>query len=172
MTTRTAAIPYLNKIPVLGYLFGAKQQTVEKRELLILITPRVIGTALDAARITDEMRRATPSWTSRSGGRRASPTRCRRRGSPPRRHRRPRPGRAAPAPVPGVDALGAPRIARALLEERGEPLLVVVGRDRDACENASRSRAAAGRRGGAVHHVLGEREHLDGPAAIRSASAR
>jgi general secretion pathway protein D len=53
-------IPYFHKIPVLGYLFGAKQVTLEKRELLILITPRVIGTAVDAARITDQMRRVTP----------------------------------------------------------------------------------------------------------------
>jgi general secretion pathway protein D len=53
-------IPFLKDIPVLGYLFGAKVRTVNKTELLILITPRVIGTALDAARITDEKRRATP----------------------------------------------------------------------------------------------------------------
>jgi general secretion pathway protein D len=53
-------VPFLSKIPVLGYLFGFKNQTIDKRELLILITPRVIGTALDAARITDQMRRATP----------------------------------------------------------------------------------------------------------------
>ncbi len=53
-------IPFLKDIPVLGYLFGAKVRTVNKTELIILITPRVIGTALDAARITDEMRRVTP----------------------------------------------------------------------------------------------------------------
>jgi hypothetical protein len=28
--------------------------------LLLLITPRAIGTALDAARVTEEMRRVTP----------------------------------------------------------------------------------------------------------------
>jgi general secretion pathway protein D len=54
-------IPLLKNIPLLGYLFGAKVNTVNKTELLILITPRVIGTALDAARITDEMRRLTPN---------------------------------------------------------------------------------------------------------------
>jgi general secretion pathway protein D len=53
-------IPVLNKIPVLGYLFGFKEAIVDKRELIILITPHVIGTAVDAARITDEMRRVTP----------------------------------------------------------------------------------------------------------------
>ncbi|HXG16545.1 MAG TPA: secretin N-terminal domain-containing protein, partial [Calidithermus sp.] len=53
-------IPLLKNIPLLGYLFGAKVNTVNKTELLILITPRVIGTALDAARVTEEMRRLTP----------------------------------------------------------------------------------------------------------------
>jgi general secretion pathway protein D len=59
--TLDRGIPFLKDIPLLGYIFGAKSQTLTKTELLILITPRVIGTALDAARITDEMRRATPS---------------------------------------------------------------------------------------------------------------
>ena len=53
-------IPILNKIPFLGFLFGFKERTVEKRELILLITPRVVGTPLDAQRITDQMRRATP----------------------------------------------------------------------------------------------------------------
>jgi general secretion pathway protein D len=53
-------IPLLNRIPVLGYLFGSTEEKIEKTELLLLITPRVVGTALDAARITDQMRRATP----------------------------------------------------------------------------------------------------------------
>lgn len=53
-------IPILNKIPFLGYLFGFEERESNKRELLILITPRVVGTALDATRLTDEMRRATP----------------------------------------------------------------------------------------------------------------
>ena len=53
-------IPLLNRIPVLGYLFGSTEEVIEKIELLLLITPRVIGTAVDAARITEQMRRATP----------------------------------------------------------------------------------------------------------------
>jgi type II secretory pathway component GspD/PulD (secretin) len=32
----------------------------EKTEMVLLITPRVVGPALDAARITEEMRRVTP----------------------------------------------------------------------------------------------------------------
>ncbi len=55
-----SGIPLLSRIPVLGYLFGSVEQRLERTELLILITPRAVGTALDAARITDEMRRITP----------------------------------------------------------------------------------------------------------------
>jgi general secretion pathway protein D len=53
-------IPFLNRIPVLGYLFGDTKENTTKTELLMLITPRVVGTALDASRVTDQMRRITP----------------------------------------------------------------------------------------------------------------
>jgi len=55
-----SGIPFLSRIPVFGYLFGSTEEKIEKTELLLLITPRVVGTALDAARLTDEMRRVTP----------------------------------------------------------------------------------------------------------------
>jgi general secretion pathway protein D len=60
LTKDNSGLPWLKNIPVLGYLFGLKENKIEKTELLLLITPRVVGTALDAARITDEMRRTTP----------------------------------------------------------------------------------------------------------------
>ena len=53
-------VPWLSRIPILGYLFGSVENKIEKTELLLLITPRTVGTALDAARITDQMRRVTP----------------------------------------------------------------------------------------------------------------
>jgi len=53
-------IPFLSRIPILGYLFGSVENKIEKTELLLLITPRTVGTAMDAARITDQMRRVTP----------------------------------------------------------------------------------------------------------------
>jgi general secretion pathway protein D len=59
-TKLRTGIPYLNRIPVLGYLFGSTEDIIERTELLMLITPRVIGTPLDAARITEQMRRGTP----------------------------------------------------------------------------------------------------------------
>ena len=59
-TSIRIGVPLLNRIPILGYLFGSVEEKIEKTELILLITPRVIGTALDAARITDHMRKATP----------------------------------------------------------------------------------------------------------------
>jgi general secretion pathway protein D len=53
-------IPWLSRIPILGYLFGSVEDNIQKTELLLVITPRMVGTALDAARITDQMRRGTP----------------------------------------------------------------------------------------------------------------
>jgi len=60
LTTTDRGIPLLKDIPLIGYLFRFTERLVEKTELLLLITPRVIGTALDAAKITNEMRKATP----------------------------------------------------------------------------------------------------------------
>ena len=60
ITLDSRGIPVLKKIPVIGYLFGFTEKKIDKTELLLLITPRVIGTALDAARLTEEMRRTTP----------------------------------------------------------------------------------------------------------------
>ncbi|HEU4437977.1 MAG TPA: type II secretion system secretin GspD [Methylomirabilota bacterium] len=53
-------VPFLNRIPILGYLFGSTEERIERTELILLITPRAVGTPVDAARITDQMRRVTP----------------------------------------------------------------------------------------------------------------
>lgn len=57
--TENRGIPFLKDIPLIGYLFGSRGRQVVKTELLIVITPRVIGTPLDAARVTDQKKRAT-----------------------------------------------------------------------------------------------------------------
>ena len=59
-TSIRSGVPVLHKIPLLGFLFGFREEKVEKTELVLVITPRVVGTAVEAARITEEMRRATP----------------------------------------------------------------------------------------------------------------
>ncbi len=60
-TLNRTGIPLLNRIPILGLLFGSTEEKIEKTELLILITPRVLGTPLDAAKLTEEMKRITPA---------------------------------------------------------------------------------------------------------------
>jgi general secretion pathway protein D len=60
VTLDNRGIPFFRDIPIFGYLFRFTGRKVEKTELLLLITPRVVGTAIDAAKITNDMRRATP----------------------------------------------------------------------------------------------------------------
>jgi general secretion pathway protein D len=59
-TLNRTGIPFLNRIPILGLLFGSTEEKIEKTELVLLITPRVVGTAVEAAHLTDERRRVTP----------------------------------------------------------------------------------------------------------------
>jgi general secretion pathway protein D len=47
-------IPGLNRIPLVGRLFGTTSRSRNRSELIVLITPRVIGSSDDAKRITDE----------------------------------------------------------------------------------------------------------------------
>ncbi|MGD9971452.1 MAG: type II secretion system secretin GspD [Desulfatirhabdiaceae bacterium] len=49
-----AGIPFLKDIPILGLLFGSTNQSIEKTELVLLITPTVIKTKGEAERITEE----------------------------------------------------------------------------------------------------------------------
>jgi hypothetical protein len=95
LTVDDRGIPLLKDIPIIGYLFGFKEKKLEKTELLLLITPRVVGTALDAARITEELRRTTPDLDRAIKSAPRSPTST----TPPS------PG-AVPLPVPS--APGAP----------------------------------------------------------------
>ena len=60
LTITDRGIPFMKNIPLIGYLFGTKDRVIEKTELLILITPRVITTPAEAARVTEEMRKSTP----------------------------------------------------------------------------------------------------------------
>lgn len=49
-------IPILADIPVAGALFGTRGRSVERTELLVLITPRVVRDQQGARRVTDELR--------------------------------------------------------------------------------------------------------------------
>lgn len=57
-------VPYLSRVPVLGWLFGVTDEEASRTELLVLITPRVVSNADETRRITDDLRqrlrRVTP----------------------------------------------------------------------------------------------------------------
>ncbi len=50
-------IPILSKIPVLGYLFGINSDSVTKRELLVMVTPRVVEDQLGAQEMTKDFQK-------------------------------------------------------------------------------------------------------------------
>jgi general secretion pathway protein D len=49
-----SAVPLLGKIPVLGYLFGHTADKMDRQELVIMITPRVIRNPEDAKKLTSD----------------------------------------------------------------------------------------------------------------------
>jgi len=54
---KKSGIPFLHELPLIGPLFGNTTKTKRKTELVILITPRVVKSRLDASLVTDEFRR-------------------------------------------------------------------------------------------------------------------
>ncbi len=52
-----SGVPFLNRIPLLGRLFGTTQRSNDRTELIVLITPRVIANSQQAEQITDEYQR-------------------------------------------------------------------------------------------------------------------
>lgn len=50
-------IPWLNKIPGLGWLFGSYSKTVNRTELVVLLTPRVVQKKQDVTTVANEFRR-------------------------------------------------------------------------------------------------------------------
>ncbi|WP_082190268.1 type II secretion system secretin GspD [Frateuria defendens] len=67
-------IPGLNRIPVLGRLFGTTSRSRNRTELIVLITPRVITNGEEARQVTDEYQRKFESL---------APLRAEREGVPP-----------------------------------------------------------------------------------------
>ncbi len=52
--TTSTGIPYLMNIPVLGYLFGSKNITRTKTEIIVLLTPHVIRNQQEAGKVTTD----------------------------------------------------------------------------------------------------------------------
>lgn len=56
-TEGQSGFPILYKIPVLGALFGNTSEAVDRTELIVLITPRVVQDSQEASQLTDEIKR-------------------------------------------------------------------------------------------------------------------
>jgi general secretion pathway protein D len=56
-TVEETGIPYLNKIPGLGWLFGSTTNNVDRTELVVLLTPRVVEKKQDVTSVANEFRR-------------------------------------------------------------------------------------------------------------------
>ncbi len=52
-----SGFPILYKIPVLGALFGNTEELVDRTELIVLITPRVVENSQEADQVTEEIKR-------------------------------------------------------------------------------------------------------------------
>jgi general secretion pathway protein D len=56
VTKNKNVIPLLGDIPIIGHLFGSTDNTIKRTELVVLLTPRVVRTRVDADEITKELR--------------------------------------------------------------------------------------------------------------------
>ncbi len=56
-TEGKSGFPILYRIPVLGALFGNTSEQVDRTELLVLITPRVVENSQEAGQVTEEIKR-------------------------------------------------------------------------------------------------------------------
>jgi len=54
-------IPFLSKIPLLGYLFRSTSDVLERNELVILVTPRVIASPDEGRLITEKFKQRVES---------------------------------------------------------------------------------------------------------------
>jgi general secretion pathway protein D len=50
-------LPYVSRIPGLGGLFGAQKLNNDRAELIVFITPQVVDTEADYARVIEDLRR-------------------------------------------------------------------------------------------------------------------
>jgi len=52
-----SGVPYLSRVPIIGYLFGAKTKAVSRSETLVMITPTVVENIVDLKHISLNMER-------------------------------------------------------------------------------------------------------------------
>ncbi len=51
-----SGVPFLSRLPLIGWLFGVKADNAQRTELLVLITPRVVSNTDQARQVTQELR--------------------------------------------------------------------------------------------------------------------
>lgn len=61
LTTNTSQIPLLGNVPYMGWLFRQKDQTIDRNEIIVLITPRIVSEPF----MTDEGTRLGNDFTQR-----------------------------------------------------------------------------------------------------------
>lgn len=61
-TNNRSGLPFLSEIPILGAAFGAHEKSLERTELLVVLTPRVLENAQQLRDISDEIRARMPGF--------------------------------------------------------------------------------------------------------------
>ncbi|GMV44659.1 MAG: hypothetical protein AMXMBFR66_00570 [Pseudomonadota bacterium] len=127
-------VPLLKDVPLLGNLFRSRNDTRDRTELVVLITPYVIADEFEARAITESFRRQYP-WDASTPAQSLRPPRATGDAAPPagaidapaaaaRPYRLPPPGEAASAPAtaaPTTPASGAAGAAPYLRREPASP---------------------------------------------------
>jgi general secretion pathway protein D len=75
LTRRRSGIPGLRNVPILGPVFGSENKQKNRTELIVLITPHVVNSLEEGARITDKMKRGMnpEAFGGGKGGNTSSP---------------------------------------------------------------------------------------------------
>lgn len=56
-------IPVLSELPYIGWLFGSTLKSLQRNELVMLLTPRTVETRPDVTTVTNEFRRRLTGWS-------------------------------------------------------------------------------------------------------------
>ena len=57
----TSGLPLLSKIPILGGIFGSQTLRLDRTELVMLVTPKIVNDVSQARQVTEELRQKLPS---------------------------------------------------------------------------------------------------------------
>lgn len=68
VTTGSAGVPGLSRIPVIGSLFGTRSHRTDRSEVIVLLTPKVIRNPQEARDLTDEYSRRFRALEPLQGG--------------------------------------------------------------------------------------------------------